>query len=171
MADKYIKLNQNGYLEEVVATSISTGVDSAGKIIALDAQGKIDSSLLPTGVGEEVKVLPTYEALAAGDFVNVFSDAGTIKVRKADASSIGKGADGFVLQSYGASVDANVYLAGFNNALSGLTGGSVYFLSDVTPGAISLTPPTTAGHVVQRIGKAVSATEMAVEIDVPVIKG
>ena len=160
MADKYLK-QENGVLKEQEATVQSTGATDAGKIVALDTSGKLDNSVLPTGVGDETKIVPAYEDLSAGDFVNFFDDAGTVKVRKADASTSGKYADGFVLTAVTTGNNATVYLSGINNQLTGLTGGSYYYLSASIPGAGTTTPPSGSGEVVQRLGKALSATEIA----------
>jgi len=167
MADKYLYNNQ-GTLTEKQATVVSTGATDAGKIVALDSTGKLDNSLMPVGIGADTKVLPASENLAAGNFVNVFNDAGTTKVRKADATVAGKEANGFVLSAVTAGNDATVYFEGTNNQLSGLTGGSVYFLS-TTAGAVSSTAPSSSGNVVQRIGRALSATEINVEFSTPIV--
>lgn len=162
MADKFLKQNA-GVLTEQEGTVFSSGVADAGKIIALDSTGKIDSTILPTGVGAETKSIVAFEALVAGDFVNIFDDTGTTKVRKADASTNGKTADGFVLSTYTAGQSATVYLEGINTQCSGLTGGSYYFLSATSAGLPTNVAPSTAGQVVQRIGKAISATEISFE--------
>jgi hypothetical protein len=49
MPNKYIELNNNGILKQRESTSVSTGVDNAGDIVALNNLGKIDGSLLPAG--------------------------------------------------------------------------------------------------------------------------
>jgi len=167
MADKYLYNNQ-GTITEKAATVVSTGVNEAGKIVALDSTGKLDNSVLPVGVGPDTKILPAAEALGAGDFVNIFNDAGTVKVRKADATTAGKEANGFVLSAVTAGADATVYFEGTNNQLSGLTGGAVYFLS-TTAGGVTSTAPSSSGNVVQRIGRALSATEINVEFSTPIV--
>lgn len=47
---------------------------------------------------------------------------------------------------------------GLITALTGLTPGGVYFLSDVTPGLLTLTPPSTIGHIEKPLLIAVSST-------------
>ena len=93
-AEKYIKSN-GGKLTNTSAVDASTGVAESGKIVALDSTGKLAQSLFPTGMGADTSVFPASESLAAGDFVNVWNDSGTAKVRKADASA-DKPADGNV---------------------------------------------------------------------------
>ncbi len=67
-ANKYISLVA-GKLKEIFGQVTSSGVGDADKIVALDATGKIDISLLPPGVGAEVVVAISSENLGAGDFV------------------------------------------------------------------------------------------------------
>jgi hypothetical protein len=58
-------------------------------------------------------------------------------------------------------IDANNFVlqtAGHVTGLSGLTSGSVYFLSDSTAGALTTTEPTTVGHVSKPLFVADSAT-------------
>lgn len=155
-----------GQLIEARGQQTSAGAGDANKIVALDDTGKLDETLLPTGIGPEVKLLPASENLAAGDYVNVWNDAGTVRVRKADATSPGKPADGFVRAAFTSGNDATVYTDGQNDQVSGMTAGDV-FLS-TTAGLGTNTAPSTAGNVVQRVGTAVSATEVVFERGAPI---
>lgn len=160
--NKYIA-NSSGKLKEVAAIQTSSGVSDAGKIPALDSSGLLDASLMPAGVSAEIVVATASEALTAGDFVNLYNNSGTINVRKADASNNTKPADGFVLANVSSSGTATVYLISVKNtAVSGLTVGADYWLS-TTPGAITATAPSASGNIVQRLGKAKSATEFVFE--------
>jgi hypothetical protein len=168
LADKFIR-NNAGTLTETEATVVSTGASEAGDIVALDASGKIDESVLPTGIGADVGIIEASETLAAGDFVSVWDDAGTTKVRKADASTTGKDAHGFVLDAVTSGQNATVYFEGINNQLTGLTGGVTYFLSESTAGDVVSTAPTGAGEIVQRIGRSFSSTELTFEYAQPIV--
>lgn len=169
MAKKYIKKGASSAdFEEVEATVTSSGAANAGDIPGLDAGGKLDNSLFPTGIGEDTKLMPASEGLSAGDFVSVFDDAGTPSVRKADAATEGKESIGFVLAAVTAGNNATVHFTGVNDQLSGLTAGSTYYLS-TTAGGVTTTRPSTAGNVVQRLGRALSASEIAFETH-PTIK-
>lgn len=159
MANKYIALI-TGKLKEVEALVTSAGAGDAGKIPALDAAGLLDASLMPVGVGATVVVAPASEALTAGNFVNLWNDAGTLKVRKADATTNAKPALGFVLENVSEAANATVYLLSqMNTGVSGLTIGSDYFLS-TTPGGVTTTAPSAAGNIVQFIGKATQTTAL-----------
>ena len=154
-APKYLTL-VGGLIQRVVAAVTST----ADSLVATGADGKIDISFLPAGIGADTKVITTSEALAAGDFVNLHVSSG-IKARKSDGAVVGKKADGFVLANVTSGGTATVYLRGINNQVTGLTPGEDYFLSTTTPGAAQDTAPTTNGQVSQLLGMALSATELA----------
>lgn len=72
-----------------------------------------------------------------------------------------------MLAAVAANAAALVYLEGRNTQLSGLTPGAALFLS-TTPGAVTSTPPSTPGNVVQNVGYAYSATSMNFETEPPV---
>lgn len=159
MPNKYIAL-VSGKFKEVFGLVTSSGAGDAGKIVALDSSGKLDVSLMPTGVSPEVTVCPAFENLTAGDFINLFLSGGVIKARKADATTNAKPAHGFVLSNVTAPASATVYReATGNTALSGLTIGSDYYLS-TTAGGTTATPPSTTGNISQALGTADSATSM-----------
>lgn len=162
MADKYIR-NNAGQLEEQAATVTSAGAGDAGKIVGLDATGRLDNTMMPVGIGADIKTVLASENLAAGDLVNLWTDSGAIKVRKADASTSGKEAVGFVLAAVTSGNNATVYFDGTITGLTGLTPGTKYYLSASTPGGEVTTAPTTSGNVVQEVGYALSATELTFE--------
>lgn len=153
----------NGRIRRMTALVMSTGAPDANKIVATGADGRLDESLMPVGIGADLAILPASEALSSGDFVNIWSNAGVASVRKADAAAEGKEAVGFVLDAVTTGASASVYFEGRNTSLVGLTIGARYFLSAATPGAVTTTPPNAAGNVVQFLGQAYSATELAFE--------
>lgn len=156
---KYIAL-QSGEFAEVSGQATSAGAGDAGKIVQLDGTGRIDSSMMPVGVGADVKSIVASEALTAGDLVNVYNNASVPNVRKADATN-GREAHGFVLAGFASSVNATVYFEGVVTGLTGLTIGASMYLG--ATGTATATAPTTAGHISQRVGVAVSATEISFE--------
>jgi len=159
MADKYIKRGTGSAdLQEVEGQDTSAGAGDAGKIVALDAAGKLDGTLFPSGFGEETITLTASEALSAGDFVNIHDDAGTPSMRKADATSTGKAADGFVVTSISSGNTGAFHPMGaLNDQLTSLTVGSIYYLA-TTAGTATTTRPSSTGNVIQRVGRAVNAT-------------
>lgn len=162
-AKKYIAL-VSGELAEVAATVASAGAGDDGKLVALDAAGRLDASTMPIGIGADTKTITTSEALVAGDLVNIH-DATGARARKADASN-GREAHGFVLSAFGSGASALVYFEASITGLTGLTPGAKLYLG--TSGAMTPTPPTTATHISQRVGTAISATEASFEPQRPI---
>ena len=160
---KYLNL-VSGKVKEATPITTSAGAGYASKIPQTDGSGRLDSSLMPVGFGSETKTITASEALSAGDLVNIHNSTG-LKVRKADATSPSKPAHGFVLSSVSNGASATVYYGNLNTALSGLTVGDELYLSSSTPGGVSATPPSSAGHIVQRVGVATGSTEALMEID------
>lgn len=163
--NKYIA-NVSGTMTEVAAQQSSAGAGDAGKIPALDAAGRLDNSMMPVGIGADTASITASEALAAGDFVSVWDSSGP-KVRKADATTAGKEAHGFVLAAVSSGATATVYFEGSNTGVSGQIPGRV-FLS-TTAGVATSTAPSGAGNVVQRIGVASSATAINFESSAPIV--
>lgn len=152
----------------ILSIQASAGAGDADKLIATNAQGKLDESFLPAGIGASTSVVVTSEALSAGDFVDVYTDAGAVKARKADAATL-KAADGFVLEAVGSGGNATVYpLVELNSQLTGLTPGGDYFLSVTTPGGVQTSAPSAAGQLYQRLGVAISATELQTATEISV---
>lgn len=163
--DKYL-YNNNGVVTEKASLQSSAGAGDAGKIPALDAAGRLDNSMMPTGIGADTAAITASEALSAGDWVNVWNSTGA-KVRKADATTAGKEAHGFVLASVSSSGTATVYFEGTNTSVTGQTPGVIFL--GTTAGAGTSTAPSGSGNVVQRIGFAVSATAVNFQSQTPIV--
>ena len=159
-ANKVLKLDGTGKVttSTLNATTASAGAGDIGKVVLLDASGRIDTTVLPTGIGADVQSITTSEALSAGDYVNIWNSAG-FKARKADASTVGKEAMGFVLTAVISGAQATVYFEGTNTAVTAQTPGRVY-LDPVTPGKGVATAPTATGQVLQIVGFATTATSV-----------
>ena len=169
---KLVALNGSGVLAANIVNSVTTsaGAGDTGKVVALDAAGKIDSTMMPTGVGADTKTFVASETLAAGDLVNIWDDSGTPKARKADASGgSAKRAVGFVLSGYSSAATATVYFKGTITGLSGLTGGNPLYLSGSSAGTQTATAPSTSAYIVQPTGHALSSTESSFEPQTPIV--
>jgi hypothetical protein len=154
-ANKYVAL-VSGKLKEIFASVTGT----ANAIPAGDATGHLDISWMPVGIGAETISATASETLAAGDFVNLYNNSGVLGARKADATTNGKPAHGFVLAGVASSGTATVYMVSQTNTqVTGLTIGSEYWLS-TTPGALTTTPPSATGNLVQFMGVASKTTEI-----------
>lgn len=163
MVDKVLR-RVGGRTEQYTPVQTSGGAADAGKIPALNAEGKIDPSMYEAGADQTMPV-PASEAIGAGKFVNLWSDAGTLKARLADNSN-NRPAHGFVKVAAGLAETATVFpLDAINTALTGLTVGEVYFLGTaggvITPALDAATAAT--GSIDQKLGVATSATELATD--------
>ena len=163
-AKKFLRL-VNGVLTEIFGVQTSAGAANAGDLVSLDDTGRIHNSMLPVGIGADTAAITASETLAAGDWVNVWNSSGA-KVRKADATTAGKEAHGFVLAAVTSGNPATVYFEGTNTQVTGQTPGPVYL--QTTAGAGGATAPSASGNVVQQIGVAVSATAVNFERGAPV---
>ena len=161
-------LDANGVLDDSIVNSKTTsaGAGDAGKLPALDATGKLDTSFMPVGIAADTATVEASEDLAAGDFVNIYDNTGAL-CRKADATTAGKEAHGFVLEAVTSGNNATIYFEGSNTQVTGQTPGRV-FLS-ATAGLATATAPSGSGNVVQRIGIAVSATVVNFQYQVPIV--
>lgn len=106
--------------------------------------------------GDSSATMTTSEAIAAGDFVNIWDSSGP-KIRKAVATDPLKSADGFCTVAAASGSPVTVYFKGLNDKVSGMTAGDV-FLSATVAGKATSTIPTTSGQIVQYLGVAISAT-------------
>lgn len=171
MSQKFLA-RVSGQTKQIEASATSTGASDAGKIPALDSTGKLDSSMMPNGVGANTQILTASEALSNGSFVNIWNDSGTAKVRLADNSNA-READGYVLAAVSSGASATVYpLDGVNSSLSGMTPGTKYYLG--TAGGVTSTPldETSSGNankISQYLGKSKSATELITTDDPAVV--
>jgi len=69
------------------------------------------------------------------------------------------------------STTCHIATCGFiSGVLSGLTENSKYFLSDITPGLVTLTVPSTVNHTVVLIGTPLSSTILTVGVSLIVIR-
>lgn len=167
MADAYIAL-VNGIDTEVQGTVTGGTAAQNGKIVALDATGRIDQTLMPVGITPDTYSGTAAEALtAANPFVYVKSDG---QVANASGASGGNPAIGFVLANHASASQAIVYFEGRVTGLSGLTVGARYYLSDTTAGGLTATPVSGTGKLHQYLGRAVSTTTLSFEADDHIIR-
>lgn len=119
-----------------------------------------DDSSIGWVKGQKYSQAPTVSAVAgatltAGQWVNVYNNAGTANVRPADSTDATKPCHGFVLAGYASSATATVYLGGPNTvvpvgAYTSADLGKAVFLS--TSGGTTLTAPSTTGNLLQQVG-------------------
>lgn len=152
-----------GKTKQIIATVVSAGAGDAGKIIALDSSGKLDASLLPSGIGANQVVVVTSENLSAGDFINLYDNAGVLTGRKADNSNA-REAWGYVEVAVTSPASATIKrLNTVNGSRSGLTPGAKYWLGTaggVISASLDAADVGNANKLCQYLGTAKSATEL-----------
>jgi len=165
---KYIKRN-GGTLNEAEAVVASAGAADKDKLVATDATGKLDASLMPVGVGVDSLVAIASEALTAGDLVNIYDDAGVATCRKACAAVPPNSfpAMGFVKADVALAGNAEIFFEGTNGAVTGQVSGVAYL--SVTPGKSTSVVPSLPGQIAQVIGFAVGATALNFDAGMAII--
>ncbi len=167
MAGDALRIGSDGELEEFTGGATG-GAPDANKLAKLDANGQLQLAHLPAGVGAATHVGTATEALAAGDFVQVYDVAGVKSVRKASAAAgSARAADGFVVAGVANGAPATVYAGGLNGAVSGIAAADVgkpVFLSPTVPGGFTFTPPSATGQLLQRLGVATATSQIAANI-------
>lgn len=146
-----------GRLKEVQPVVTSAGAGDAGKMVQLDSAGRLDATVMPVGIGADTYVANASGNLSAGDAVYITSGG---LIARASAATSGNQAMGFVLVAATSGNSATMLFEGRNTALSGLTPGVRYYLSDSTPGAVTATPVSGSGKLHQLLGQAVSSTSL-----------
>jgi hypothetical protein len=144
----------------VAAVQSSAGAGSAGEIVALNASGQIDATMLPDA---DVVTLTASEAISAGALINVWYTGSVTEVRNADNSSAAKRAHGWAPSSISMSSSGTVNIGnGQNSSVTGLTPGGDCWLGTV--GAIVQTQPG-AGTVLQKVGFAQTSTLAQIQLN------
>lgn len=104
------------------------------------------------------------EAISAGQYVALYNNAGVCNVRLAKAADNTKVAIAFATTNVSSGSHGVFKIVGNNTLLTGLSPGTMYYLSDATAGAVTATKPVGAGKIVQPIGQAITATELITNI-------
>jgi hypothetical protein len=154
----------NGTLSLLQAIASSAGAADGNKIVMTDSNGRLNSTLMPVGLGADTQVMTALEAIPPGAYVNIASNG----LRLADNSN-GRAAHGFVLTAVANGAQATFYRLGRNTALAGLTPGARLFLG--VAGGVTAIPPTTPGAIIQVLGVPADATSMPFEFDEPILVG
>lgn len=152
--NKYLTIGANNIPTMVAASQTSAGAGDAGKLVALNSSGLIDSTMLPSSTAV---TRTASENIAAGGLINEFLST-TIKVRNADNSTY-KPVHGYAPSAITSAASGPVYLF-TGPAITGLTGltvGGECFLD--TAGNITQTAPTSAA-LLQKVGVAATSSSV-----------
>lgn len=156
-----------GVLQQVTAIATSAGAGDANKIVATTATGRLDPSLMPSGIGADTSTLPATEAIAAGSYVNLWLNSGTPSMRLADNSN-NRPANGFVLTAVANAATGTVYRTGRNTGDTSALGARYLGTAGQSIAAAAL--PTAAGSIVQLLGVS-DASGVTFEFDEPILNG
>lgn len=165
-AGKIPNTNAAGVLDLTVlgAVQASAGAGDAAKPVALASDGRLSPTMMPVGVSIEALSVTASETIAAGDFVNFHNSSG-LKVRKADSTN-GRRAHGYAPAGIANGAAGDIYIEGTNGGATGCTPGATQFLA--ATGGATETAPSTAGHILQVLGVATSATAISFEPSEPI---
>lgn len=96
------------------------------------------------------------EAIATGNFINIYGDgvSSVVRARKAVASDPAKFCNGFCLGAIGSAGTGIATVSGLNTGAVPTLSQSQVWLSD-TPGGFTTTPPSADGHIIQSLGSAI----------------
>jgi len=109
-----------------------------------------------------------FENVTEGDALYMRTSDGKVgKASAADGTIENSFVIGFANISALTGESLQVAVAGLKD-ISGLDAGDLFFLSATTAGAITATPPSSAGQAVVRIGEAATATKLSIQIEPPV---
>jgi hypothetical protein len=145
---------------------VSNGTSADPSFQALDLSVAV-TGVLPVLSGPGVLTATAGSTSIPANAMIYIDAAGLIQL--AD-NSTPKKATGFAPLAISSTVVGQVVMGnGPNTGLSGLSVGDDYFLS--TAGTVTSTLPSTTGYIVQKVGVAVSATELQVILQPPVVLG
>lgn len=108
----------------------------------------------------------TFEDVTDGAALYMRTSDGLVGLAQADGTVDEALVVGFADSAVTTGNTVKVIVTGIKT-LSGLDAGDIYFLS-TTAGAITLTPPSTAGHFVTRVGEAASTTDFSIQLEPPI---
>ena len=109
-----------------------------------------------------------FEGISEGDALYMRTSDGQVgRATAADGTSEEATVVGFANTGTQGGSTIKVIVVGLKT-MSGLNAGDLYFLSPTVAGAITLTPPSTAGQAVVRLGEAASTTNFAIQIEPPI---
>jgi len=109
-----------------------------------------------------------FENVTEGDALYMRTSDGQVgKATASDGTSEAAIVVGFANATAAANTTVKVIVVGLKT-MTGLDAGDLYFLSPSTAGAITLTPPSSAGQAVVRLGEAATTTTLAIQIEPPI---
>lgn len=108
-----------------------------------------------------------FQTIPYGNAINLFVDAGILKIRLANATNNTKPCHGFCTTAAGIATDAFgevILLHGLLTGVSGLTLGTRYFLS-TSDGLVTAVAPVAAGNIEQAVGFAMDTSAFLFDLN------
>ena len=141
--------------KQVTPNTTSAGSGDAGKLVALNASGQIDATMLPEYLAE---TCTAGEAISAGAFVHVYNVAGTGEAQNALAADNTKPCVGWAPNAIGSASSGQINFGGVNavaplGSFAASNIGQEVFLDPVNKGLCVInTTAFTTGQLVQSLG-------------------
>ena len=151
----------------VTPATLQGRIGANSGIAPLDSGGKVPTANLPSMGGEVTISVPASESLATGDMVNLWTDSGTVKARKASctiSNDIVKECHGFAESAVTSGNTATVKISGTMTPT--IIGGSLspgalcYVHNETFAGYVTHSAQTTQGYYNQIVGLAITSTTM-----------
>lgn len=111
-----------------------------------------------------------FETVSSGDALYMRTSDGQVgKASAADGTIENALVVGFADAAAVSGGTVKVLVAGIKTMPSAVDPGDIYYLSPTTPGAITLTAPSTAGQAVTRVGEGATATDLSIQLEPPIL--
>ena len=138
--------------------------DQGLRDVLLDLKSTMPSQIVSKVTGYKTTC---FENVTQGDAVYSRASDGFIGKAVANDSEDKAKVAGFVETTASSGSEVRVITRGIT-PMSGLDFGDLHFLSASSPGAITTTPPSTAGQFVTRVGEAGSTGQFIVKVEPPI---
>lgn len=121
----------------------------------------------PTRVGFDAT---TFENVVDGDAVYMRVVDGLVgKASAANGTIENATVIGFADSAASTGNTVKVLVTGLKTMPFSVDEGVIYFLSAITPGAITTTPPSVAGQAVTRLGEGAPSDDFSIQIEPPIL--
>lgn len=148
-SQKFLTRQPGGGLVLDTAIATSVGSSSASQIVSTDSTGRLDPSLMPSGIGADTGTYTATEAIGAGRYVNIYDVSGTARIRLADHSA-SRPAHGFCLSAVANGGTGTVYRAGRNTG--DLVAVGQRYLGTAGNSIPINAQPSSSGAILQSLG-------------------
>lgn len=166
--------NIEGAITVLVDLMLAEGVTMAREPYAPNYRGLVDALIdlkegFPTRVASRLEIpMVAGEDVVQGQALYIDTPSGNVYKAIASAGEDEATVIGFAKETKLAGGTLDVLVGGVLGT-SGLSNGELYFLSAVSAGAITTTPPSTAGQYVTRVGEAGTASQLIVRPEPPIL--